>query len=357
MLSAMGLLLLSLSVTLSDIVHVHRLNTVEDAVVFVGPEWRNRSVVVGMYGEHEKGKMMALWRAAKNSVHSKDIVEYGLITEPHIHRYFRTTAPSLVVFNPYVQQSVKWSKNTDNLRDSRATEQFININLSPLVGEFDGSRAQGGRLMSSSIKQMVIVVIEVGSPLGTAMQQEMRALAHDFYGKSHFLFASNKNKRVQSFFKLGQKMRRRQERERREAGIVSTTSQAATDAQQRQQQRIKRANANARGGGQGGGGQLSKVGTGGGELDPSEVGDLSKPLLVSMCLTVGCRPYIRDNVTEASQLKEFLVSHLGPPDRWKAIESIGKILMPKVAADNHDGKRQAGQRGPREGDRRDVVTE
>jgi hypothetical protein len=72
-----------------------------------------------MYEEHEKGKMMALWRAAKNSKMSKDIVEYALITEPHIHQYFRTKAPSLVIFNPYAQSSVKWQKNTDSLRDSR----------------------------------------------------------------------------------------------------------------------------------------------------------------------------------------------------------------------------------------------
>merc|ERR1719424_940753 len=109
---------LMLLVSRGEVVHVHRLNTIEDAVQFVGPEWRNRSVVIGMYDEHEKGKMMALWRAGKNSPHSKDIVEYGLITETHIHQYFRAKAPSLVIFNPYAQLSLKWQKNTDSLRDS-----------------------------------------------------------------------------------------------------------------------------------------------------------------------------------------------------------------------------------------------
>ena len=51
------------------------------------------------------------------------------------------------------------------------------------------------------------------------------------------------------------------------------------------------------------------------------------------------------------------VCHVNIDGTVDAPESIGKILMPKVAADSHDGKRRAGQRKPRQGDDRDVVTE
>ena len=115
--------------------------------------------------------------------------------------------------------------------EKNAVEGFVKLNTAPLVGEFDGSRAQGMKLMSSTVKNLVILLvkypviesIQAGTAARAQQQQQcsgskqcidtsgqhqiaaveaVRDLSHDFFGKAHFFFATQDIPRVRYFFKV-----------------------------------------------------------------------------------------------------------------------------------------------------------